>query len=45
MASSHSSNDTDANIIKFTTSTIIDDDDDENIWENIKVIKILRFFF
>jgi len=41
---SHSSNDTvnltDTNIIKFTTSTIIDDDDDENIWENIKVIKI-----
>jgi hypothetical protein len=39
---SHSSNDTvnltDTNIIKFTTSTIIDDD--ENIWENIKVIKI-----
>lgn len=30
---------TDANIIKFTTSTAIDDDD-ENIWISIKVIEV-----
>jgi len=53
MALSHSSNDTvnltDASIIKFTMSTTIDDNE-ENIWMNIKVIKIKfsekqNFFF
>jgi hypothetical protein len=43
MASSHSSNDTvnltDTHMIKFTMSTTIDDDEEETIWENIKVIK------
>jgi hypothetical protein len=43
MALSYSSNKTinltDTDVIQFTTSTIIDDDD-ENLWNSIKVIKV-----
>lgn len=35
---------TNGNNIKFTMSTIIDDDDDENIWDKIKVTKKKNFF-